>query len=173
MTALAAIWRLIGVRGAFAIAFAIIAAIALLRLDAVRERAERWETAYDSLTREYTAAQDMASRLAREAREQQEQFYRDLQEQSDVRLAEAESEAQSRADDFIRRNRVLGGQRSCSSSGRTGTGPEGGSAPSVDRPDPDAELVAVPASDVRICTTLHTRLTEAQKWARSLLENEE
>jgi len=170
MTVLAAIWRLIGVRGAFAIAFAIIAAIALMRLDAARERAERWETAYDSLTREYTAAQDEAKRKAREAREEQEQRYRDLQEQSDVRLAEAESEAQSRADDFIRRNRVLQ-QGTCRPSSGTGTGSGSGGAQGDNRSYSDAELVAVPTTDVKICTTLHTRLTAAQEWARSLTED--
>ncbi len=170
MTVLATIWKGIGVRGAFAIGFAVVAIIACLRLDAANERAERWETAYDGLTREYIGAQDMASRLAREAREDQEQFYRDLQEQSDVRLAQAEGEAQSRADDFIRRNRVRA-EATCRPSQGTGTGTESGDSEVFVGPYPDAELVAVPASDVRICTTLHTRLVEAQKWARSLLEN--
>lgn len=163
-------WALIGFRGALAIGFGLVAIFALISRDNARDRAEDIQQAYLQQQAEYKAAQAEAGRLAQEARMKQEQHYRDLQEQSDVRLAEAESEAQSRADDFIRRNRLR--QATCGASSGTGTGSESGGAPSADRPDPDAELVAVPASDVRICTTLHTRLTEAQKWARSLMESE-
>ena len=168
MTLVAAIGRVIGIRRAFAIAFAIAAIIAFWRLDAERDRAKDFEQAYFQLQAEYKTAQAEAARLAREARQQQEQRYRDLQEQSDARLAEAESEAQSRADDFIRRNRLSG--KACSPSGGTGASTGSGGAQVADRPDPDAELVAVPATDVKICTTLHTRLTEARDWALSLGE---
>jgi len=162
-------WALIGFRGALAIGFGLVAILALISRDNARDRAEDIQQAYFQQQAEYKTAQAEAAVKAKQAREAQEQHYRDLQEQSDVRLAEAESEAQSRANDFIRRNRLR--QAACGASGGTGTGSGSGGAQSDNRSYSDTELVAVPTTDVKICTTLHTRLTAAQEWARSLTEN--
>lgn len=165
---LAVVWRLIGWRGAFGIVALAFAVVALIQRDAARDRADDIQQAYFQQQAEYKAAQAEAARLAREAHEAAEQRYRDIQEESDERLAEAESEAQSRADDFIRRNRLLRDAqgRACQApAAARDSGAQGDN-----RSYPDAELVAVPASDVTVCTALHTRLTEAQAWARAFLE---
>lgn len=118
-----------------------------------------------------TAAQAEAERLALAAKAEQEARYRELAERTDENAAIAQQAALSAADAFIRNNRVR-----CPAVGGVPSGTiasaGGDSAGRADRSDSPAELagelVAVPASDVRICTINTARLIAAQEWANGL-----
>ena len=169
----AAIWKLIGIRGAIAIGVTLtslaIIGVLIIQRDAARDRAEDIQQAYFQQQAEYKAAQAEAALKAKAAREAIEQERREDTERRDEQLVKLESQNQRLADRYIAANRVSG--KACGASGRTGTAGEDIPTEGPDGAYSDAELVAVPTTDVKICTTLHTRLTAAQEWARSLTEN--
>lgn len=137
-----------------------------LHMEGWKPKAERLQTDLDAMKRAQKAAADAAkaARLAEEAR------YRQLAEDTDAKLQQAQSRALDSAERFIVAHRLpahVAGPASGS-----GTGPEsdraGGDHGAGGTAELAADFVAVSADDVRICTRNTARLVAAHDWAATL-----
>jgi len=113
----------------------------------------------------YVNAQAQAAVIAQEALRAAESRFRSKANEADKIYAASVSDARIRAAAYIDRMRV---KTAAGSPSPAPAGTEGGSAGSADRPSGEADLVAVTAADVEICTTNTTRLQAAHDWALGL-----
>ena len=117
----------------------------------------------------YIAAGKEAERLARAAKAAQEAKYTQLAKDADHGYETALVDAHTAADRYIASHRVRA-QTAGDSRGATVASTQGGGAESGERPGAQAELVAVQADDVNICTDNTLRLEAVRTWAGSLGE---
>ena len=113
----------------------------------------------------YVNAQAQAAMIAQEALRAAESRYRRNADNADKIYAASVSDARIRAAAYIDRMRI---KAIAGSASAAPAGTQGGSAGSADRPGGEADLVAVTAADVEICTTNTTRLQAAHDWALGL-----
>jgi len=113
----------------------------------------------------YVNAQAQAAAIAQEALRAAESRFRSKANEADKIYAASVSDARIRAAAYIDRMRIKAIAGSASAAFASA---EGGTAGSADRPSGEADLVAVTAADVEICTTNTTRLQAAHEWALGL-----
>ncbi|MFC4255373.1 hypothetical protein GRI97_08040 [Altererythrobacter xixiisoli] len=116
-------------------------------------------------------AQKHAADLARLARVEQEARYQTLAQRTDEHAEQAQADAMADARDFIARNRVQC-PAAGSAAGSSGARADSDGAPGADRSGAaaqlDAGLIAVPESDILICTENTVRLGKAREWAKQI-----
>lgn len=136
-------------------------------IEGARPKAERLQGVIDDIDK----AQEAALKAAQEAKERAEREYRDLAERIDDDAEEARQGNLDAAERFIAVNRVRcegnrgDGGRAVAAAGDNGTRDGEGASPA---PELDAGLVAVPDSDVRICTVNTLQAEAARAWALEL-----
>lgn len=111
------------------------------------------------------AAEALAKQMAVNAA--QERKWKDVAHDADTKHERELGDALTRADRYIAANRVLR-QAGGSAGGGTSAAAEADSASGDNGPGAVADLVAVTADDVRICTVNTKRLMDARDWALSL-----
>jgi hypothetical protein len=137
-----------------------------LHMEGWKPKAERLQTDLDNVKRDQKAAADAAkaARLAEEAR------YRQLAEDTDAKLRQAQSRALDSAERFIVAHRLPA--RVAGPTSGAGAGSEsdraGGDHSAGGTADLASDVVAVSAEDVRICTRNTARLVAAHDWAATL-----
>lgn len=131
------------------------------------------QVAHQQTRRNYATAQLVAARAAQQQRAAVELRYKELAHHADARFQQGRAAALASADRYTvshglpDRPQPIGGTASGAGSGPTAPTP-GGSTGSGDRSGGAAQLVAVKADDLRICTINTQRLIEARSWALSL-----
>jgi len=113
----------------------------------------------------YVNAQAQAAAIAQEALRAAESRYRRNADNADKIYAASVSDARIRAAAYIDRMRI---KTIAGSASPAPASAEGGGSSSANRPSGEADLVAVTAADVEICTTNTTRLQAAHDWALGL-----
>lgn len=111
-------------------------------------------------------AQALAAQKAVTAAKEQE--WKDKADAADKAHDQALGDAMARADRYIAANRVLRQAGGGSAAGGACAAAEDHDAGGPDSPGGDAELVAVTAKDVRVCTVNTQRLQDAHDWAAGL-----
>lgn len=111
-------------------------------------------------------AQALAAQKAVTAAKEQE--WKDKADAADKAHEQALGDAMARADRYIAANRVLRQTAGGSASGGACSSAENDGPGGSDRSGADAELVAVTAGDVRVCTVNTQRLLDARDWAVEL-----
>ena len=159
MTALATLWRILGIRGAIAVGLVVALAFAMWRADVISGRLER--------ARDQIAAMEVASEAARAAQQAVNDAaaarYQELAERASDDHETTRIVVRDATDRFIADNGVRpDGQ--CVPSG-TDSPPQGGSA-AVPAAMPAQTIVDT--ADVRACGDLYAYSLAAHEWARSL-----
>lgn len=139
-----------------------------LRGEHYQGRYEGERTAHALTKANVARAQDQALAAAVAARNQAEARYRALAEQRDYDHAKTLTIARSATDRFITGNRCVRPESPSGASGRTATAAPSGRAVVPAGTGPAAELVAVDADDIAICTENTVRLEQVREWALSL-----
>jgi len=160
-TALATLWRILGIRGAIAVALGLALAFTAWRADVLQGRLER--------ARDQIAAMEVAQEAARAAQQAVNDAaatrYQELAERADDDTLQAQATALDAATRYIRDNRV----QPCGTSlptETTASAPD--SDPGIPASLPADSFVAVSPADVRACTAATTYAIEAHRWANSL-----
>jgi hypothetical protein len=120
---------------------------------------------------EFRAAQVEAGRLAADALRHQEAVYQAKAQETDNAYKLAFIDAGKKADAYIAAHTIRSRVRSSagqSDASATPAGAESGSAQGGDGPSSQADLVAVTAGDIQVCTTNTQRLEAVRDWALGL-----
>lgn len=131
------------------------------------------QVAHQQTRRNYATAQLVAARAAQQQRAAVELRYKELAHHADTRFQQGLAAALAVADRYTvshglpDRTQPLDGTAAGTGSGPTAPAP-GDATGSGDRSGGVAQLVAVKADDLRICTINTQRLIEARSWALSL-----
>lgn len=153
-------------------AIAILLALALfLRVDHLRATYKaRWQAvsteyaAFKVAIIDKTAAALAAQKAVNQAKEAE---YQEKAREADQKHRAELSQAMAAAERHIAAHRVR--QGGCgSATGNAGSAAQGDGPAGADRSGADAELVAVTADDVRICTVNTQRLLDGREWAVGL-----
>jgi hypothetical protein len=117
----------------------------------------------------YSNAQTEAARIAQEALRHQEHIYVTKAQEIDHVYQAKLTDAGRRASTYIGANRVR--LQTAQSAARPAlASAESSGAQSADRSSSEADMVAVTAADIGVCTDNTTRLEAAREWALSLAE---
>lgn len=113
----------------------------------------------------YTQAQAEATRIAQEALRHQEHIYVTKAQETDHEHQVALTDARSRAADYIGRMRIKAAPGAASPAIASA---ESGGAQGAGRSGAEADMVAVTAGDIDVCTINTVRLDAAREWALGL-----
>jgi hypothetical protein len=141
-------------------------AVQTIRADHYHDKAESCEAGRKAEREAYAAAQVEAKAKQDALNSSIRATYKAAAEETDREHAKALQVAHSAAERFIA-GRLL--PRAQGATGRPGAAAQGAGSGVPDEPAADAELVAVTAGDVRVCSGAYEYAASAHQWAQRLI----
>jgi hypothetical protein len=155
------------VMGGLALVLLIALGVQSIRAEHYHDKAESCEAGRKADRDAYVAAQVEAKAAQDRLNASISARYKAAAEETDREHTKALQDAHSAAERFIAGNRLR--QSAQGAAGRSGPTAQGAGSSVPDEPAADAELVAVSAGDVRVCTMDHEYAASAYQWAQRLI----